>query len=57
MDPMRRNNEKSSSRKMEAGRTLLDNNGVNLAMAAIMAFGGMAIASWFWEVPLRSILP
>ena len=56
-DPKSEKDGRSSSRKVEAGRAILDNNGVNLAMAAIMSFGGMAVASWAWNVPIRSALP
>lgn len=44
------------SRRIESGIDLLDNNAVNFLMAAIMSVGGMAVASYAWGVPLRSIL-
>jgi hypothetical protein len=44
------------SRRIEAGYDLLDNNAVNLLMAAIMSVSGMAVASYVWGVPLNDIL-
>ncbi|OXV07890.1 hypothetical protein Egran_04343 [Elaphomyces granulatus] len=44
------------SRRIEAGYDLLDNNAVNLLMAAIMSLSGMAVASYVWGVPLNDIL-
>jgi len=44
------------SRKIETGLGVLDNNAVNLLMALIMSVGGMVVASWYWNLPLRSIL-
>ncbi|BDD56280.1 hypothetical protein MAP00_001753 [Monascus purpureus] len=41
------------SRRVETGWDLLDNNGVNLLMASVMSLGGIAIASWVWDVPVR----
>ncbi len=44
------------SRIIESGSLgLLDNNEVNFLMASGMSIGAMAIASWFWDVPLSSI--
>ena len=45
-----------ASRKIESGREILDNNGVNLLMAACMSIGGIMAASWFWSIPISSIL-
>jgi uncharacterized membrane protein len=46
------------SRVVESGSVgLLDNNEVNFLMALTMSLGGMAVAGWFWDVPLSSILP
>ena len=56
-DSQRKKDDGESSRKIEAGRALLDNNGVNFVMAVTMGFGGMAVASLLWGVPLRTILP
>lgn len=44
------------SRKVECGYDILDNNAVNLLMATIMSIGGMAVASYIWDVPLSSVL-
>lgn len=41
------------SRHVESGHSVLDNNGVNLLMAFLMSFGGMVIASFVWDIPLR----
>lgn len=40
------------TRKIDSGRDILDNNAVNLLMAAIMSVGAMFAASYFWDVPL-----
>ncbi|KAJ4417889.1 hypothetical protein N0V85_001654 [Neurospora sp. IMI 360204] len=45
------------SRVVENGWDLLDNNDVNFLMAFGMSVGAMAVASWYWGVPLRSVLP
>jgi len=48
--------DKQPSRVVESGKLgLLDNNEVNFLMASGMSIGAMAIASWFWGVPLSSI--
>ena len=44
------------SRTILSGADLLDNNQINLLMAAIMSVGGMAVASVVYDVPLSSIL-
>jgi uncharacterized protein (TIGR00297 family) len=44
------------SRRILSGADLLDNNQINLLMAAIMSVGGIAVASVFYDVPLSSIL-
>jgi hypothetical protein len=36
---------------------LLDNNQINLLMAAIMSVGGMVVASIVYDLPLSSIYP
>jgi uncharacterized protein (TIGR00297 family) len=43
------------SRRILVGSDLLDNNQINLLMAAIMSAGGMAVASVVYDVPLSSI--
>ncbi len=50
--------DEKPSRIVESGwLSLLDNNEVNFLMALTMSLGAMGVASWFWEVPLSSILP
>lgn len=44
------------SRKMAAGNDLLDNNAVNILMAASISLGSMLIACIIWEVPFSSIV-
>ncbi|KAL0942599.1 duf92 domain protein [Colletotrichum truncatum] len=44
------------SRVIETGWDLLDNNDVNFLMAFTMSLGAMGVASWYWGVPLESIL-
>lgn len=45
-----------SSRKIESGIGLLDNNAVNLLMAFLMSVGGMFLAGYAWGVPFQSIV-
>ncbi len=45
------------SRVVENGWDLLDNNDVNFLMAFGMSLGAMVVASWYWQVPMSSILP
>ncbi|KAE8453925.1 hypothetical protein EG329_007701 [Mollisiaceae sp. DMI_Dod_QoI] len=50
--------DEKPSRVVESGTLgLLDNNEVNFMMALTMSLGAMGLASWFWGVPLNSILP
>ena len=44
------------TRVVESGFDLLDNNEVNFLMAFVMSTGAMAVAGWYWDVPLDSIL-
>ncbi|KAI0545285.1 integral membrane protein DUF92 [Xylaria curta] len=44
------------TRVIETGWDLLDNNDVNFLMAFTMSVGGMVVASWYWDVPISSIL-
>ncbi|KAF5975559.1 transmembrane protein [Fusarium coicis] len=44
------------SRAIENGWDLLDNNDVNFLMAVTMSIGGMAVASWYWDVPIQSVM-
>ena len=48
--PYEKKDHTRSSRKVESGLGLFDNNAVNLAMALIMSVGGMAVALYFWTV-------
>ena len=43
------------SRMILSGADLLDNNQINLLMAATMSVGGMAVASYVYDVPFSSI--
>lgn len=44
------------TRVVENGFDLLDNNDVNFLMAFTMSIGAMAIASWYWGIPLNGVL-
>lgn len=44
------------SRIVENGFDLLDNNDVNFLMAVMMSIGAMAVAGWYWDIPIESIL-
>ncbi|KAJ6184192.1 hypothetical protein N7519_005493 [Penicillium mononematosum] len=48
--------ESRESRRLETGHDWLDNNGVNLLMAATMSIGAMGIAQWFWELDVFELL-
>ncbi|CEI67209.1 hypothetical protein FVEN_g10956 [Fusarium venenatum] len=48
--------DQQPSRTIENGWDLLDNNDVNFLMAAMMSVGGMAAASWYWDVPIQSVM-
>ncbi|CAL3967706.1 hypothetical protein PZA11_003937 [Diplocarpon coronariae] len=49
--------DEKPSRVVESGSlAILDNNQVNFVMALTMSVGAMGIASWFWDVPLSSII-
>jgi hypothetical protein len=47
--------ESHESRRIETGHDWLDNNGVNVLMAALMSLGGMCIAQWVWGVDVREL--
>lgn len=49
--------DEKPSRAVENGWDLLDNNDVNFLMAFGMSVGAMAVASWYWQIPLSSVLP
>ncbi|KAI1327245.1 integral membrane protein DUF92-domain-containing protein [Xylariaceae sp. FL0255] len=44
------------TRVIENGQDLLDNNDVNFLMAFIMSTGGIAVAAWYWGIPLDSVM-
>lgn len=44
------------SRKVAVGQDILDNNGVNLLMAATVSVGAMLVACAIWGLPLSSIV-
>lgn len=44
------------SRKVEVGSDLLDNNAVNIIMAASISVGSMLVACYIWDVPYSSII-
>ena len=44
------------SRRVEVGSDLLDNNAVNILMAASISLGSMLIACVVWDVPFSSIV-
>ena len=43
------------SRRVEVGSDLLDNNAVNIIMAASISIGSMLVACHIWDVPYSSI--
>jgi uncharacterized protein (TIGR00297 family) len=45
----------ADSRRILVGADVLDNNQINLLMAAIMSVGGMVVASIVYDVPLSSV--
>jgi uncharacterized membrane protein len=47
---------KHESRKVEVGLDLLDNNAVNLLMAASISVGSMVVACAVWGLPLSSVV-
>ncbi|GAB1313849.1 hypothetical protein MFIFM68171_04059 [Madurella fahalii] len=49
--------DEKPSRVVESGWDLLDNNDVNFLMAFAMSVGAMAVASWYWQIPLSSVVP
>ena len=44
------------SRRIESGRGLLDNNGVNFLMAGIMSAGAVGVAGWWCGVDVNSVI-
>ncbi|KAJ5101998.1 Protein of unknown function DUF92 TMEM19 [Penicillium alfredii] len=49
----RAHKESNESRRLESGHDWLDNNEVNLLMAATMSLGAMGVAQWVWGVDVR----
>lgn len=49
--------EKHESRKVAVGLDILDNNAVNILMAALVSVGTMIAACVVWELPISSIIP
>jgi uncharacterized membrane protein len=47
---MKQEKEVDGSRRLESGRDWLDNNGVNLLMAASVSVLAMLGACWVWDV-------
>jgi uncharacterized membrane protein len=45
------------SRRIEVGSDLLDNNAVNILMAALVSGGAMVAACVVWDLPFSSIVP
>ncbi|KAH7414322.1 integral membrane protein DUF92-domain-containing protein [Phaeosphaeria sp. MPI-PUGE-AT-0046c] len=45
------------SRRIEVGSDLLDNNAVNILMAALVSAGAMVAACLVWDLPISSIVP
>lgn len=48
--------ENHESRRVETGHDWLDNNGVNLLMAATMSIGAMGISQWLWGLDVTDLL-
>lgn len=44
------------SRRVEVGADLLDNNAVNILMAALISFGSMLVACHAWNLPYSSMI-
>jgi uncharacterized membrane protein len=45
------------SRRIEVGSDLLDNNAVNILMAALVSLGAMVVTCVVWDLPFSSIVP
>ncbi|KAF2120774.1 integral membrane protein DUF92-domain-containing protein [Lophiotrema nucula] len=48
--------QQHESRRIEVGKDVLDNNAVNILMAALVSLGSMVVAAYVWEVPLSGIV-
>lgn len=51
-EPSPKENHTPESRKIDSGHDILDNNQINILMAVLMSLGGMAVASYLWDVSL-----
>jgi uncharacterized membrane protein len=49
--------EQHESRKIEVGSDILDNNAVNILMAATVSIGAMIVACVLWDLPFTSVVP
>ncbi|KAL4903796.1 hypothetical protein BDW74DRAFT_34085 [Aspergillus multicolor] len=47
--------EHHESRRVESGHDILDNNAVNVLMAAIMSVGAMGVASYAWDLSIWDV--
>jgi uncharacterized membrane protein len=45
------------SRRIEVGSDMLDNNAVNILMAALVSVGAMVVTCVVWDLPFSSIVP
>lgn len=48
--------DEKPTRVIESGIDVLDNNQVNFLMALMISVGSMAVAGWYWGIPLSSVL-
>lgn len=51
-EPAPKEDHTPESRKIDSGHDFLDNNDINILMAVLMSLGGMAAASYLWDVSL-----
>jgi uncharacterized membrane protein len=49
--------EQHESRKIEVGSDILDNNAVNILMAATVSVGAMIVTCVLWDLPFTSLVP
>ncbi|KAI1932071.1 hypothetical protein LOZ65_000885 [Ophidiomyces ophidiicola] len=55
-EPIGHSDVTQESRKIETGHDILDNNAINVLMAAIMSFGAIILAAYIWDMPVTNIL-
>lgn len=48
--------DEKPSRVAVNGMDLLDNNDVNFIMAVTMSVGAMFVASWYWDIPIQTVM-